>query len=128
MTDYNIWIERAISSFIKASKMPYIEGLFYEDMCYDAQQAVEKSLKAFLCANDVIIKKTHDTGILHQQCVDIDNSFSKFQKICEELTIYATETRYPIRIEVDEATTERLLCQVLEIYNFVKELVKPEAD
>ena len=96
-----------------------------EIICYHCQQSAEKSLKAFLCANDVEIPKTHDTGILNLQCTEIDNTFSKFQKICEELTIYATETRYPIRIEVDEGTANRILQQVLDIHNFVVDLVMP---
>ena len=46
-------------------------------------------------------------------------------QVAEELTIYATETRYPIRTEVDEDTAKRILQQVWEIHNFVVELVMP---
>jgi HEPN domain-containing protein len=96
-----------------------------ETICYHCQQSAEKSLKAFLCANNITIPRTHDTGILYLRCAEINSTFSKFQRICEEFTIYATETRYPIRIEIDEATTERLLQQALDIYNFVVNLIKP---
>ena len=132
MSEHDIvseWLQTAFDDIDCAKYLfdrPHKKAL--EIICYHCQQSAEKSLKAFLCANDVTITKTHDTGILYQQCVDIDSSFSKFQKICEEFTIYATETRYPIRIEVDEATTERLLNQAFEIYSFVSELIKPEAD
>ena len=99
-----------------------------EIICYHCQQSVEKSLKAFLCANNADISKTHDTGFLNQKCMEFNKSFSEFQQICEELTIYATETRYPIRIEVSEPNTERLLHQALEIYNFVYALLNPPID
>ena len=132
MSDHDIvseWLQAAYDDYDSAKYLfdrPHKKAL--EIICYHCQQTTEKSLKAFLCANDIVIMKTHDTGILYQQCVEIESTFLKFQKICEEFTIYATETRYPIRIEVDEATTERLLNQALEIYNFVNEIVKPETN
>ena len=33
-----------------------------EIICYHCQQSAEKSLKAFLCANDVVIPKTHEVA------------------------------------------------------------------
>lgn len=95
-----------------------------EIICYHCQQSAEKSLKAFLCASGVEIQKTHDTGILCHQCIDIDDSFAKFLEPCEELAIYATETRYPVRIEIDEAAAMRNLEQALEIYSFVSGIIK----
>ena len=94
-----------------------------EIICYHCQQSVEKSLKAFLCANGVEIPRTHETGVLCQQCADIDDSFTKYLAPCEDLAIYATETRYPIRIEIDEATAKRNLEQAQEIYSFVTGIV-----
>jgi len=95
-----------------------------EIICYHCQQSAEKSLKGFLCANDIVVAKTHETGVLCNQCIAINEAFTKFLRTCEELPIYATETRYPIRIEVDQATAERLLQETLEIYKFVSELIK----
>ena len=111
--------EAALYLFRKPNRKPL------EIVCYHCQQSAEKSLKAFLCANGVKIHKTHDTGILCRQCVDIDDSFTKYLTVCEELAIYATETRYPIRIEIDEATARRNLEQAQEIYNFVVGIIRP---
>jgi len=96
-----------------------------EIICYHCQQSAEKSLKAFLCANGVDVPKTHETGILCRQCADVDNSFLSFMPQCEELAIYATETRYPIRIEIDEVMAKHTLKQAFEIYNFVSDILKP---
>jgi HEPN domain-containing protein/GNAT superfamily N-acetyltransferase len=95
----------------------------YEIICYHCQQSAEKALKAFLCANGVEVPRTHETGYLCQLCINIDDSFSSFLESCEELAIYATETRYPIRIEIDEATVKRNLKQAFEIYNFVSSII-----
>ena len=82
-----------------------------------ASSQLKNPLKpAFLCANNAVIPKTHDTGFLNRQCAEFDIKFVEHQRICEELTIFATETRYPIRIEVDIDTTERLLQQALKIH------------
>ena len=120
------WLQIAYDDFDSAKYLfdrPIRKPL--EIVCNHCQQSVEKSLKAFLCANNVDTIKTHDTGFLNQKCMEFDKSFNKFQHICEELTIYAIETRYPIRIEVSEPNTERLLHQALEIYNYVYALLKP---
>jgi HEPN domain-containing protein len=42
------WLNRAISSFEKAKSASTISYVYYEDLCFDCQQAVEKSLKALL--------------------------------------------------------------------------------
>jgi HEPN domain-containing protein len=105
--------DSALYLFNKPHRKPH------EIICYHCQQSAEKALKAFLCASGVDVPKTHETGILCRQCADINHLFSKFLKPCEELAIYATETRYPIRIEIDEATVKRNLEQAFEIYNFV---------
>jgi HEPN domain-containing protein len=109
--------DSAIYLFQKPHRKPH------EIICYHCQQSAEKALKAFLCANDVDVPKTHETGILCRLCIDLDSSFSRFLEACEELAIFATETRYPIRIEIDEATVVRNLRQAFEIYNFVTKII-----
>lgn len=37
------WLKRAKSNLVRA-KQPRPEEVYYEDLCYDAQQSVEKSL------------------------------------------------------------------------------------
>ena len=41
------WLQRAKSNLIRAQQ-PRLEGVCWEDLCFDAQQAVEKALKALL--------------------------------------------------------------------------------
>ena len=43
MDDYKIWIKRAYNSLALA-KVDKTEEICYEDLCYNAQQAVEKGL------------------------------------------------------------------------------------
>jgi HEPN domain-containing protein len=44
--------------------MPKPPEVFYEDLCYDAQQCVEKSIKGLLTFNNVKFRYVHDIGEL----------------------------------------------------------------
>ena len=127
MSEYDIvneWLtiayddyDTALYLFQKPHRKPF------EIICYHCQQSAEKSLKAFLCAKRTPIPRTHDTGLLCRKCAEIDDSFSEFLRSCEELAIFATETRYPIRMEMDEMTVKRTLQKAFEIYHFTKGLL-----
>ena len=91
-----------------------------EIICYHCQQSVEKALKAYLCAQGANVPKTHDTGLLCRSCAEYCSGFSDFNDQCEELEIYATGTRYPSRIEIEERDAEKALQQAVEVYNFAK--------
>lgn len=65
-------------------------------ICFHAQQAVEKYLKAYLTAKDVRVGKTHDLGYLIEECIKIDEEFKKLKSLSvEKLSLYAVEVRYP---------------------------------
>ncbi|HEX5416749.1 MAG TPA: HEPN domain-containing protein [Chloroflexota bacterium] len=42
------WLRRARSNLLRAQQ-PRPEGVYWEDLCFDAQQAAEKAIKALLC-------------------------------------------------------------------------------
>jgi len=94
-----------------------------EIVCYHCQQSVEKSLKAYLCAKNSDIPKTHELSMLCQLCAESDRKFEGFFDACNEIELYATRTRYPNRIEIDEPCTARTLRQALGIYNFISERI-----
>ena len=48
----------------KAGKIS--SDILYEDLCFNAQQAVEKSLKALCILNNIKFPKTHDIGYLFE--------------------------------------------------------------
>ena len=88
------WIKRA-SSNLKLGKN-IIQGVNFEDLCFNFQQSVEKSLKAVLIKNNIKIPRTHSIAelisILQQNSINIPE---KIQKEAPTLTIYAVDTRYP---------------------------------
>jgi HEPN domain-containing protein len=69
-------------------------GTFTSAICFHAQQAVEKFLKAFLLFNSCEIKKVHDVDFLLEECKKIDqNSFREVD--LKNLTEYSVNARYP---------------------------------
>jgi HEPN domain-containing protein len=63
-------------------------------ICFHAQQAVEKFLKAILVFYDFDFKKVHDLDYLLQECIKIDSK--DFESIdLESLTDYGVSVRYP---------------------------------
>jgi len=89
------WLIRAKSSLEKARFDKIPKDILYEDLCYDLQQSVEKSLKALCISNNIIFPKTHSINylleILEKENINIPEDIKK-SKI---LTIYAVQTRYP---------------------------------
>ena len=51
------WLKRAISSLEKAKIGKISDALFYEDLCFDCQQAAEKALKALLIARKLLFRR-----------------------------------------------------------------------
>ena len=66
-----------------------------ENICYNCQQAIEKTLKAILIYNVGDFPKTHDIRELHQLCKESGIDFDLSSSITRTLTRYATKSRYP---------------------------------
>jgi len=71
-----------------------------EIICYHAQQCVEKMLKGFLVSNSIAPPKKHDLPLLCDMCVDIDSRFGELNDICEFLTVFGVQPRYPKELVV----------------------------
>ena len=74
------WLARAQSDLaIASAALP--EGAFLEDLCFHAQQAAEKALKAVSVHHDIPFRYTHDldelTTDLKQSGVDIPPAVEK---------------------------------------------------
>ena len=95
-----------------------------EIICYHCQQSVEKSLKGYLCAKNLDIPKTHEVSMLCQRCAELEPAFEQFMDACEEIEHYATGTRYPNRIEIEDCNAVKALNQALAIYSFVTERIQ----
>ena len=86
-------VARARGNLVLAQQ-PKPDGTFWEDFCYQAQQAAEKALKAVLISRGVNIPWTHSIEeLLDTMPKDID--VPKELRAAASLTDYGTTTRYP---------------------------------
>ncbi len=87
------WMNRARSNLRRARDQT--PGTYLEDLCFDAQQAAEKAIKAMLLGRGIDFPYAHDlaelTGILEADGVEIPQVVHRAAR----LTQYATSTRYP---------------------------------
>lgn len=79
------------------------EGVLYEDLCFHAQQAAEKALKAVYQHNGWTFRYTHDletliSGLMHEG-LDIPEEIVA----ADTLTRFAWQTRYP---SLEESVTQ----------------------
>jgi HEPN domain-containing protein len=111
-TDPQTWLLYAKSNLNLAEKGGKLKGIRFEDLCFNAQQAVEKALKAVCLANDLEFPKTHSIvrliDILETAKIKIPN----YIRASDTLTQFAVETRYP---SVTEKITKEEYKEVITI-------------
>jgi HEPN domain-containing protein len=90
------WIEKAEGDFYtpqcesRVRKSPNFDAV-----CFHAQQAAEKYLKAILQENQIPIPKTHQLMDLLGLCIKADNVYQMLQADLIILEGYAVKFRYP---------------------------------
>jgi HEPN domain-containing protein len=88
------WLARAEGDLALA-RVPLPEGAFYEDLCFHAQQAAEKALKAVYQHYNRPFRYTHDLDELIIGLQDEGISVPREVADAALLTSYAWEARYP---------------------------------
>jgi HEPN domain-containing protein len=87
-----------------------------EDLCFEAQQAAEKALKALLVAGQVPFPRTHDIAALITLVQKGGREIPDTVRAAAVLTQYATEARYPAMspgVTPDEHATAVRLAQAV---------------
>lgn len=106
------WLRHARSNLKIAESGKRLKGVLVEDLCFNAQQAAEKALKAICVQRGIDFPKTHSLVRL----MDILES-DKFPvpdeiKEADILTQYAVQARYPTW---DEAITNEEYLDALKL-------------
>ena len=123
----NIWFKRAKSNMARAKAGRVSSEILYEDLCFDAQQSVEKALKSLCVIYEIIFPKTHDIAylieLLEKKNLIVPNDVQN----AKILTGYAVETRYPGDYEsVDEDDYLKAIEIAEKVLRWVKKQVDKE--
>ena len=101
------WMNRAKSSLaIAKSRIP---DVYLEDLCFKAQQAAEKAIKAVMIKRGVDFPYVHDLARLLTLLKEADESIPDVVGQARKLSRFATVTRYPM----DQAVTEQHYLEAL---------------
>ncbi len=106
--DPSEWVSRAKSNLIRAKNR--IPGVYLEDLCFDAQQAAEKAIKAILMQLKVEYPYVHDLAELLTLVDKAGKEIPDSVMQASRLTRYAVVSRYPSAFEpVTEEEYQRAL-------------------
>jgi HEPN domain-containing protein len=122
------WLNRATSNLTIAktfdiNNLP--ENIFIEDLCFELQQATEKTIKAVLVHNDIEFPKIHDISKLllllkKKTTTEIPDNVGKASR----LTQYAIKTRYPHWNKIPKENYIEALEITNNVYNWAKKIIK----
>ena len=97
------WLENARADLALA-RVQLPPGGLYEHLCFHAQQAAEKMLKALQVSHGVQPRKTHDLLDLLGECLELEPRVDALGPGCILLNRYSVDVRYPQPFaEPDEA-------------------------
>ena len=117
------WLLHAQSDLALARISPP-EDVMLEGLCFHAQQAVEKALKALLVSYNLEFPRTHNIGSLLDLLPDTVSIPSEVEEAAG-LTDYAVMTRYPGDTEpvnIDEY--KQAICLARTVLEWVQQLLQ----
>jgi len=93
------WLRRARSNLARARAGRPDSVVLLDDLCFDAQQAAEKALKALIIHRGLLFPKVHDLAALLTIIEQCGVLVPADVRECDRLSGYAVEGRYPGLLE-----------------------------
>jgi HEPN domain-containing protein len=119
------WLEHARSD-LRLARLAIGQGVLPEQICFHAQQAVEKALKAILLARKVEFPFTHDLEELLSIFAGAGIAVPAELQEAGALTPYAVETRYPgFWGEISNADISHALTLAQEALSWAEGMMDP---
>jgi len=120
------WLNRAKSNLLLAKHVK--EGVYLEDLCFAAQQAAEKAVKALLIHRGVEYPYVHDLAELLTLVEEAGEEVPKSVKQASRLTRFAIVTRYPGTLgPVTEEEYEEAISTAEEVVQWVERKIASNA-
>jgi HEPN domain-containing protein len=118
------WLLKAESD-LTAAKLCLAQEQALDTACFHAQQATEKSLKAYLTAHNVDFPFTHNLEKLVELCSANDAAFLSIKGLAQSLTPYAVELRYDAEFWPPTTTARQAMDSAITIRDFVMDRLPP---
>lgn len=104
------WMNRARSDLTQAKSQ--VPGVYLENLCFNAQQAAEKAIKAVMITRNIEFPYVHDLARLLSLLEDGGEVIPEAIRRAGDLTDYATVMRYPAG---GEPVSEQEYAKAIEI-------------
>lgn len=125
------WLKQAEADFVAAQDS--LKSGHYEWSCFQAQQAGEKALKAYLYEKGYTSIVTHSLKELVRECARLDGVFETIAQEAKTLDMFYIPTRYPNGLGgelvpaefYEKEDAEKCLRSAASILEIVKHLLKP---
>jgi HEPN domain-containing protein len=117
------WLNRAYSNLVRARSGATTPEVYLEDLCFDAQQAAEKAIKAVLIYLDVPFPYVHDLARLLSLVEEKGRDVPVSVRQAARLTRYAVVTRYPLLEPVTREEYEEAVSIATEVLDWAKEII-----
>lgn len=88
------WLNRAKSN-LAIARQPKTDEIYWEDLCFETQQAAEKALKAVMLSRGIKFRFVHDLAELLTVLERNSVLLTEDVKEAAILTDYSVESRYP---------------------------------
>ena len=122
VAEVRAWLSKAAKDLAAAAYESQAGPPFTDDIVFHSQQAVEKSLKAFLSWYRLPFRKTHNLVELGEACSQVDRSLEALLRRAAPLTEYAWKFRYPGQPdEPSLAEAKAALVLAREVYDAIIE-------
>lgn len=122
---YYDWLFHAYQDLL-AARMLIVDRRLFNPTVFHCQQAIEKSLKAFLLYKHRKLFDGHNLTWLCKQAALTDQSFTKWIGKSTLLNRFYIETRYPADIpeEIDRQLVEEILEATEDMMDFICDNIK----
>jgi HEPN domain-containing protein len=90
-----VWLRKADNDLLNIENNLRADDVPWDTICFHAQQAAEKALKAVLVESGINPPRTHDLVTLLTRCVPLQPELAALEADCVELTVYGVASRYP---------------------------------
>jgi HEPN domain-containing protein len=81
--DWPIWMQKAANDLLNVENNLASDSVPWDTVCFHAQQAAEKLLKALLVARGEVVPRTHDLSALLGCCTATGYALAELREDCE---------------------------------------------
>ena len=113
------WMDHALSDLLLAQNR--LPGLRLEHLCFHAQQAAEKAIKALMIRRGIEFPYVHDLSVLLSIVAEAGEDVPESVRLSRRLTPYAAAARYP---GIAERVTEEDHAEAVRLAESVVNWVK----